>query len=91
MEAEREYGIKPEVYVMLKAQADAAESLRDENGSAIANSKSLLIMQAVYNTSGLTERQRSALFEYLGVGKTVLHYNRARVNEKLAEMGALAG
>ena len=91
VEAEREYGIKPEVYVMLKAQADAAESLRDENGSAIANSKSLLIMQAVYNTSGLTERQRSALFEYLGVGKTVLHYNRARVNEKLAEMGALAG
>ena len=42
-------------------------------------------MEMVYNTPGLTEKQRQAMFEYLGVGKTVRHYNKAVVEQKLTE------
>ena len=62
------------------------ESLKDTDGETITNSKSLLIMEMIYNTKGLTESQRQALFEDFGVGKTVKHYNKALVQQKLAEM-----
>ena len=79
-------GIKPEKYVTLYLQQKDVESLKDAGGSTISNSKGLLIMQMIYNTPGLTDKQRQALFEDFGVGKTIRHYNKALVEQKLAEM-----
>ena len=90
-EAEKEYRIKPEVYIALKTQVSDLESVKDRNGETITNSKGLLIMQAVYNMPGLSEKQRNALFEYLGVGKSIRHYNKALVNEKVRKNARLAG
>jgi hypothetical protein len=90
-EAQKKYGIDPAVYVALKTQVSEIESVKDRNGETIPNSKGLLIMQAVYNTPGLHENQRNALFEYLGVGKSIRHYNKALVNEKVRKNAQLAG
>ena len=90
-EAQQKYGIKPEIYVALKTQVSDLESAKDRNGETIPNSKGLLIMQAVYNMPGLSEKQRNALFEYLGVGKSIRHYNKALVNEKVRKNARLAG
>lgn len=90
-EAQQKYGIKPEIYVALKTQVSEIESVKDRNGETIPNSKGLLIMQAVYNMPGLSEKQRNALFEYLGVGKSIRHYNKALVNEKVRKNARLAG
>ena len=90
-EAQKKYGIKPEIYVALKTQVSDLESVKDRNGETIPNSKGLLIMQAVYNMPGLSEKQRNALFEYLGVGKSIRHYNKALVNEKVRKNAHLAG
>ena len=90
-EAQQKYGIKPEIYVALKTQVSDLESVKDRNGDTIPNSKGLLIMQAVYNMPGLSEKQRYALFEYLGVGKSIRHYNKALVNEKVRKNARLAG
>ncbi len=90
-EAQQKYGIKPEIYVALKTQVSEIESVKGRNGETIPNSKGLLIMQAVYNMSGLSEKQRNALFEYLGVGKSIRHYNKALVNEKVRKNARLAG
>lgn len=90
-EAQQKYGIKPEIYVALKTQVSDLESVKGRNGETIPNSKGLLIMQAVYNMPGLSEKQRNALFEYLGVGKSIRHYNKALVNEKVRKNARLAG
>ena len=90
-EAQKKYGIKPEIYVALKTQVSDLESVKDRNWETIPNSKGLLIMQAVYNMPGLSEKQRNALFEYLGVGKSIRHYNKALVNEKVRKNARLAG
>ena len=90
-EAQQKYGIKPEIYVALKTQVSEIESVTDRNGETIPNSKGLLIMQSIYNTPGLSENQRNALFEYLGVGKSIRHYNKALVNEKVRKNARLAG
>lgn len=90
-EAQQKYGIKPEIYVALKTQVSDLESVKDRNGETIPNSKGLPIMQAVYNMPGLSEKQRNALFEYLGVGKSIRHYNKALVNEKVRKNARLAG
>ena len=90
-EAQKKYGIAPEIYTALYTQTSKIESVKDKDGNSIPDSKGLLIMQAVYNTPGLTEKQRNALFEYLGVGKSIRHYNRALVNEKVRKNARLAG
>lgn len=90
-EAEKKYRIKPEVYIALKTQVSGIESVKDRNGEAITNSKGLLIMQAIYNTPGLSEAQRNALFEYMGVGKSIRHFNKTLVNEKVRENEKKAG
>lgn len=89
-EAEKKYGISQDVYVSLKTQASGIQSLKDKNGKTIDNSLGLQIMEMVYNTPGLTEKQRQAMFEYLGVGSTIRHYNKALVKEKLAQMSKQA-
>lgn len=79
-------GLKTEQYVLLYLQQKGIESLKDADGETIDNSRSLLVMQLVYSVSGLTTQQRQALFEAFGVGKSVIHYNKALVEQKLAEM-----
>lgn len=79
-------GVKAEQYVTLYLAQKSIESLKDADGETIDNSKSLLIMQMLYNTKGLTDKQRAALFEDFGVGKKVQHYNRALVDQKLDAM-----
>ncbi len=86
VEAQEKYSIPRETYITLKTQASGLESLKDREGETIDNSRSLLIMEAVYNTPGLSDKQRQAMFEYLGVGKKVRNLNKAAVREKLREM-----
>lgn len=86
LDARKRYGIKEATYVDLRLRTNDIKSLKDSNGETIDNSKSLLIMEQVYNTPGLTDTQRQAMFEYLGVGKSVRHYNKALVQEKLSSM-----
>ena len=86
LEAQEKYSIPRETYITLKTQVSGLESLKDREGETIDNSRSLLIMEAVYNTPGLSDKQRQAMFEYLGVGKKVRNLNKAAVREKLREM-----
>ena len=90
VEAEKKYGISQDVYISLKTQASGIQSLKDKDGKTIDNSLGLQIMEMVYNTPGLTEKQRQAMFEYLGVGSTIRHYNKALVKEKLSQMSKQA-
>ena len=62
------------------------KSLKDADGDTITNSRSLLVMEAVYNVKGLTDKQRQALFEDFGVGKSVIHWNKTLVQQKLKSM-----
>lgn len=82
----KDTGIKLEQYVPLYLAQSGVESLKDADGEAMENSRGLLVMQLIYNTTGLTEAQRKALFEDFGVGKKVQHYNRARVDRQLERM-----
>lgn len=85
-QAEKEYKIPVEVYILLRGQTAGLESIRDKNGEAIPNSKGLQIMEVVYAVPGLGDRQRGYLFEALGAGKSIRHYNKALVQEKLGKM-----
>lgn len=85
-EAEKKYGIKQEVFAEVRMNTRFLSSLKDKNGETITNSLSLLKMEAVYNIPGLTDKQRQALFDYLDVGKSVRHYNKSLVKQKLAAM-----
>lgn len=91
LEAEKKYGIPMGVYVLLHCQTTEVKGIPGKNGRSIDNSKGLQTMQIVYDTPGLTEKQRSALFEYLGVGEKIRHWNKARVNDELAKMQEKAG
>lgn len=99
-EAEKKYGVPQETYISLKTRTAGIQSLRygdgrdkDKDGKAdtIDNSQSLQIMEMIYNTPGLTEKQRKAMFEYLGVNKTVRNYNKKLVEQKLKRMRNQAG
>lgn len=83
VKTEKATGVKAEQYVTLYLAQKGIESLKEADGDTIANSKSLLVMEMVYNVKGLTDAQRRALFEDFGVGKTVIHWNKALVQEKL--------
>lgn len=83
-------GIKAEQYVTLYIQQGKIESMKNAKGDTIDNSKGLLIMQMIYNTPGLTEKQRQQLFLDFGVGKTVRGYNKALVDQKLKIMKQMA-
>lgn len=85
-EAEKKYGIKQEVFAEVRMNTRFLVPLKDKNGETITNSLSLLKMEAVYNIPGLTDKQRQALFDYLDVGKSVRHYNKSLVKQKLASM-----
>lgn len=87
----RDTGMKPAVYVPLYLEQGSVQSLKDKNGETIDNSASLLKMELVYRQKGLNDKQRQALFKAFGVGKSVMHLNKAAVTEKLARMRKQAG
>lgn len=85
-EAQKQYRIAPGVFAACKAAASECEMLKDKDGDSIDYSKGLQIMELVYQQKGLSDKQRAALFEDFGVGKSIRHWNRARVDEQLAIM-----
>lgn len=85
--AEKEYGIPVETYILLRNRTAGLESIKGKDGESIANSKGLQIMEVVYdNTPGMGDKQRGYLFEALGAGKSIQHYNKAKVKEELGRM-----
>ncbi len=85
-EAKKKYDIDEDTYISLKAKTRGIEGLKDQDGETIANSKGLQIMEVVYDAPGLNDKKRQAMFEYLGVGKNVRHYNKGKVHEELDKM-----
>ena len=85
-EVNKRTGVKVDQYISLYLAKLDIDSLKDKDGKTITNSESLQIMEEVYKVKGLNDEQRQALFEALGVGKSVRHYNKALVEEKLAQM-----
>lgn len=81
-EAQKQYRIAPGVFAACKAAASECEMLKDKDGDSIDYSKGLQIMEMLFR-SGLNEQQRTAMYEYLDVPKSIRHWNRARVDEQL--------
>lgn len=79
-------GISATDYVIARAKTSDVESLKDKNGETIANSKGLLVMEQIYSIDGLTSNQRQYLFSAMGVGKKIIHYNKALVQQELRKM-----
>lgn len=79
-------GMSPADYICAYEAQRGIVGLKDADGETIANSESLLKMEAVYSVPGLTDAQRKRLFQDFGVGKSVQHYNSAAVKEKLRRM-----
>lgn len=79
-------GISATDYVIARAKTRDVESLKDKNGDTIANSKGLLVMEQIYSIGGLTSDQRQYLFSAMGVGKKIIHYNKALVQQELRKM-----
>lgn len=98
-EAEKKHRIPQHTYVSLYSRTSGMESLRykdkdvDKDGKpdAIPGSRSLRIMMEVFNTPGLSDKQRQAMFQYLGVSKDFWHWNRTLVQERLTRMEKEAG
>ena len=84
-EAQKQYRIDPGVFAACKAAASECESLKDKDGKPIDKSRGMQIMEMLFR-SGLTETQRTAMYEYLNVPKSIRHYNRALVDKKLRKM-----
>lgn len=76
-------GVSEAQYIVLYLAKGGTKSLKDKNGETISNSEGLQIMELVYQQKGLSDKQRAALFEDFGVGKSIRHWNRARVDEQL--------
>lgn len=93
------YGISSAEYAALKTQTAGIESLKykdqtddDGNPKTIQNSRGLQTMEAVYSAyPNLTKKQYEALFEALGVGKTIRGYSKQMVQNKLNQMRKQAG
>ena len=86
VETVKKTGVSEAQYIVLYLAKGGIESLKDKNGDTISNSEGLQIMELVYQQKGLSDEQRAALFEDFGVGKSIRHWNRARVDEQLAIM-----
>lgn len=90
-EAREKYRIPEGTFLALRAQAAGIQSLKDKDGESIKDTKGLQIILAVYDVPGLTDRQRQALYAYLGVGKSIRNMNRAAASAKLERLRKHAG
>ena len=80
-------GVSEADLTALKSATKGFESLKDAEGETIDNSRGLQIMEYVYkNVRGLNTKEYAALFEALGVGKTVRGYSETTVKRKLTQM-----
>ncbi len=97
VEGNEHYNIPISAYVLAySAQANTegikvvVKGKKDDEGNpmleTIDNSPSLRKMRAIYQVPGLNDKQRAYLFEACGVGKSVRHYNKAKVEQELAKM-----
>lgn len=89
-----EFGLSDGDYrVAVGAAASIKAGLKNaRTGDTIDNSKSLLIMEQVYDLGlKLTRAEYKKLFEALGVGKTVRGYTEKQVETNLKRMRRLAG
>lgn len=88
--AAKKIGIDYSKYLEVRLTVKDIESLKDKNGKSIDGSKSLQIMEAIYNIKGLNDKQRLQLFEDFGVGesywKDTVPLNKAAVEAKLKNM-----
>ena len=85
-DAKQKCGLSESQFMMARAAANCVESIKDKDGETIANSKGLRKMQAIYEIPGLNDKQRAYLFEACGVGKSIQHYNKAKVKQALDKM-----
>lgn len=90
-EAREKYRIPESTFLALRAQASGIRSLTDKDGESIQDTKGLQIILAVYDVPGLTDKQRQALYEYLGVGKSIRNMNKAAARAKLERLRKKSG
>lgn len=86
VDGQKSYDLSPDQYIIARHIANQIEGVKDSDGNTIANSRGLLRMQAIYGIKGLTDEQRLYLFGENGVGQTIIHYNKAKVNEAVAKL-----
>lgn len=77
-------------YIMIYDGQTGIVGLKDKQKNTIPLSQSLLVMEYVYSFIGLSDEQRQAIFEDFDVAKSVRHYSKAAVENKLKPMKAKA-
>lgn len=90
-EAREKYRIPESTFLALRAQVSGIRSLTDKDGESIKDTKGLQIILAVYDVPELTDKQRQALYEYLGVGKSIRNMNKAAARAKLERLRKKSG
>lgn len=90
-EAREKYRIPESTFLALRAHVSGIRSLTDKDGESIKDTKGLQIILAVYDVPGLTDKQRQALYAYLGVGKSIRNMNKAAARAKLERLRKKSG
>lgn len=94
-DAKSRFGIQTSDYLAAKAAtAGIRENVKDKKGKGIEDSKSLLLMQAIYQagvTEGLNRKQREALFKSLGVNEGCRSYSAQAVRTRLLRVERQSG
>ena len=85
-EAPKACGLSESLFLIAYAAQSGAEGIPGADGKAISGSKGLRQMQAIYQVTGLSDKQRAYLFEACNVAKSVRHYKKAKVEQELAKM-----
>lgn len=78
-------GIKVSDYILYYENVKPIESIKDDEGNSIANSKGLQTMEYLYSLN-LTDKQREYLMDCFDVGQKVYNYSSGQVNQALTEM-----
>lgn len=80
-------GLSNAEFLAVEARVKGIESLKDKDDETITNSEGLQIMEAVYDMGlRLSDSEYEALFEALGVGKTIRKKNKGQVANALTAM-----
>lgn len=82
----RNTGLGVEKYIALYMEQKDIVGLKDSKGETIDNSRGLLVMDMVYNTSGLSSSQKAALLKDFGVGSKIIKYSPAKVRQELNKL-----
>lgn len=82
-------GISAAKYLAIYQMENNIGSLK-QAGETIDNSHGLLVMEMIQGIKGLSDKQRTALYEDLNVGKKVRGYSPAKVKQELEKMRNVA-